>query len=72
MHLIHMRLKRARRGKLPSAELAGEVAILLMLQQNVRVLELFLAVETERLQHVNASLFPSHLTSLALTNLMQN
>lgn len=55
-----MRLERAGCGELASAEFASEVAIFLVLQQNVRVLELLLAVEAEWLQHVDTTLFSTH------------
>ena len=55
-----MSLQRACRGELARAELASKVPVLLVLQQNVSVLKLLLAVEAERLEHVDASLFSAH------------
>lgn len=69
MHLLHVGLEGARRRKLSGAELAGEVSVLLMLEQNVGILELFLAVVAEGFQHVDASLFAPHLF-LSLTKLL--
>ena len=61
MDLIHVCLQGARRREFPCAELTSEMTILLMLQENVYVFELFLAVVAERLQHVDASFFSSHI-----------
>jgi len=60
VNLVHVRLERRGRGELASAELAGKVSVLLVLQQNVGILELLFAVVAEGLEHVDASLFSSH------------
>ena len=61
MHLIHVCLQRASCRELSRAELASKVSILLLLQQYVHILELFLAVIAEWFEDVDASLFPSHI-----------
>ena len=49
MDLVHVCLQGARRREFPCTELTSEMTILLMLQENVYVFELFLAVVAERL-----------------------
>lgn len=60
MHLAHVSGEGGRSGVLARALLASEVAIFLVLQQNVRILKLLVAVVAERLQGSYASTFASH------------
>ena len=56
-----MGLKRARRRKLPRTQLASKVPVLLMLQQDVHIFELFFAVVAEWFEDVDASFLAAHL-----------
>ena len=70
MHLLHVGLQGACRGELSRAQLASEVSILLVLEQNVRILELLLAVVTKGFEHVDASLLATHFFFPLLTKVL--